>query len=276
MQIPFAKMHGLGNDVVIIDQRRLVHALTRADFAHLADRRLGIGCDQVLLLERPSDARAHARYRVINADGSPAEHCGNGVRCVARYLERRGEARDVVTIEIGKDLFDLHFEAGTDVRVDMGAPRFTPAVIPLAAEAELDRYTVTIAGQQVCFGAVSMGNPHAVIEVPAVATADVVAIGAALQASTLFPASVNVGFMEIVSPRAIRLRVFERGAGETRACGTGACAAVAIGRRWGALAAAVTVELPGGCLRIEWDGEREHSLWMTGPATFVFEGTIEL
>lgn len=276
MNIPFAKMHGLGNDVVIIDQRHFVHPLTRADFARLADRRLGIGCDQILLLERPADTRAQARYRVVNADGSSAEHCGNGVRCVARYLERRGEAREVVTIEIGQELFDLHFEAGTDVRVDMGAPRFAPAAIPLAVDAESDRYSTTLGARSVRFGAVSMGNPHAVIEVPTVATADVPGIGAALQASALFPAGVNVGFMEIVSPRAIRLRVFERGAGETRACGTGACAAVAIGRRWGALGDAVAVELPGGSLLIEWDGDREHPLWMTGPATFVFEGTIEL
>ena len=276
MHIPFAKMHGLGNDVVIIDQRHDFHPLTRTDFARLADRRLGVGCDQVLLLERPQQARAHARYRVVNADGSPAEHCGNGVRCVARYLERRGEARDVVTIEIGQDLFDLYFEAGTDVRADMGAPRFDPIAIPLAVEAESDRYSATLLAHDIAFGAVSMGNPHAVIDVPAVATADVAGIGPALQASTLFPAGVNVGFMEIVSSQFIRLRVFERGAGETRACGTGACAAVAIGRRWGALATVVTVELPGGRLRIEWDGERGHPLWMTGPATFVFEGTIEL
>ncbi|MEX2482506.1 MAG: diaminopimelate epimerase [Gammaproteobacteria bacterium] len=276
MRTAFVKMHGLGNDFVIIDRRRQELDLDNAAFARLADRRLGVGCDQVLVLETPMNARAHTRYRVVNADGSPAEHCGNGVRCVARYLERLGEASDKVVVEIGSELFELFFEHGSDVRVDMGVPRFEPAAIPLAVDREQAHYTASIGTETIRFGAVSMGNPHAVIEVPAVADAEVARLGPAVQGSGLFPAGVNVGFMETVSAEAIRLRVFERGAGETRACGTGACAAVALGRRWGKLAAQVTVDLPGGRLLIEWDGQPGQALWMTGPTTFVFEGTIDL
>lgn len=276
MSTAFVKMHGLGNDFVILDLRRRELALDAAAFARLADRRLGVGCDQVLVLEAPVNARAHARYRVVNADGSPAEHCGNGVRCVARYLERLGEVSDKVVVEIGSELFELFFEHGSDVRVEMGVPRFAPAAIPFAVEQEQAHYTASIGAEKIDFGAVSMGNPHAVIEVPSVADAEVARLGPAVQGCGLFPAGVNVGFMETVSAEVIRLRVFERGAGETRACGTGACAAVALGRRWGKLAAQVAVDLPGGRLLIAWDGQPGHTLWMTGPTTFVFEGTIDL
>ena len=276
MRIPFFKMHGLGNDFVIIDARRQHYALTPDACAALADRRRGVGCDQILILEPPTDPRAQARYRVVNADGSAAEHCGNGVRCVARLLERLGEARESLVVEIGDALFDLFLEGDTSVRVDMGVPRFEPADIPLAVAAMAPRYTLRVGTDEVAFGAVSMGNPHAVIAVDDVATAAVATLGPAVQAARLFPAGVNVGFMQILDPAHIRLRVYERGAGETAACGTGACAAVAIGRRWGALAAAVRVDLCGGTLAIAWDGEPGHPLWMTGPATFVFEGTIDL
>lgn len=277
VKIPFVKMHGLGNDFVVLDQRERNFNLSPAQIAHLADRRFGIGCDQLLSLETPQAVEAAVRYRVYNADGSSAEHCGNGVRCVARYLERRGEAQaGTVRVEIGGDVFELALLADGQVRVDMGAPRFAPADIPLAVEAEADRYALAHDGQRYEFGAVSMGNPHAVFEVESTDSAPIAALGALLQDHVLFPRRVNVGFMQVIDANHIRLRVFERGAGETKACGTGACAAVAVGRRWRRLGAAVRVELSGGELTIAWDGEPRHSLWMTGPATFVFEGSIEL
>ncbi len=277
VNIPFVKMHGLGNDFVLLDQRERQFGLSAAQIAQLADRRFGIGCDQVLSLETPNSAAAAVRYRVYNADGSSAEHCGNGVRCVARYLAGRGEAAaGKVLVEIGQQVFELRLLDDGLVRVDMGAPRFTPADIPLAVDAEADSYPLSFDGQALAFGAVSMGNPHAVFEVAATDSAPVAALGALLQDHALFPRRVNVGFMQVVSPEHIRLRVFERGAGETLACGTGACAAVAVGRRWRRLGAEVRVTLRGGELTIAWDGHRDHSLWMTGPATFVFEGNMDL
>ena len=277
MKLPFVKMHGLGNDFVLLDQRERDYALTPTQIAHLADRRLGVGCDQLLFLENPGAAGAAARYRVFNADGSSAEHCGNGIRCVARYLQLRGEAPvGTVRVEIGNEVFELTLLADGQVRVDMGRPRFAPADIPLAVAAEAERYALSFEGQAHHFGAVSMGNPHAVFAVDATATAPVASLGAALQDHALFPRRVNVGFMQVLDPARIRLRVFERGVGETQACGTGACAAVAVGRRWRRLAAQVLVELRGGELIIAWDGDPHHSLWMTGPAAFVFEGSIEL
>ncbi len=276
MNLPFVKMHGLGNDFVIIDERRASYGLQPAQLAYIADRREGVGCDQVLFLEPAADPRAHARYRVANADGSPAEHCGNGIRCIARLLQRLGEIERQVRIEIGDAVFELAIESDGRVRVDMGVPRFAPAVLPLRADREQDTYRTRVGTEAIEFGAVSMGNPHAVIEVAATAHAEVGRIGPAVQASDLFPAGVNVGFMQIRDPQAISLRVYERGAGETRACGTGACAAVAIGRRWGRLGPRVEVDLPGGALSIEWQGGANDPVWMTGPATYVFEGTITL
>lgn len=277
MRIPFVKMHGLGNDFVLLDEREGLFGLDAAQLRHLADRRYGIGCDQILSLVRASDPAAQARYRIFNADGSPAEHCGNGVRCVARYLDRRGESRNgVVHIEIEGSVYELMLQPPDVVRVDMGTPRFAPKAIPLAVPDAAPSYRATIDGAIYEFGAVSMGNPHAVFRVPDVEQAPVQRLGAALQNSALFPARVNVGFMQVLAPDYVRLRVFERGVGETQACGTGACAAVAVGRRWGLLAPSVTVELRGGRLRIDWDGESAHSLWMTGPASYVFQGIIEL
>jgi len=277
MRLSFVKLHGLGNDFVLLDLRTGGQAPDTAQYRRLADRRYGVGCDLLLVLSAPVDARAQARCGFVNADGSVAEHCGNGVRCVARYLERRGESvAGRVTLELNGALSELHLEANGEVRVDMGAPRFAPAAIPLAVAVEVPRYHLAIAGVNHEFGAVSMGNPHAVFMVDDVSRAPLASVGPALQDSALFPARVNAGFMQVVDRSHVRLRVFERGVGETRACGTGACAAVAVGRRWGVLDGTVTVELPGGNLRIDWDGERDHALWMTGPATFVFEGTIEL
>jgi diaminopimelate epimerase len=277
MRLPFVKMHGLGNDFVVLDQRARDYALDAATYRTLADRRRGIGCDQILVLDPPTRTAAAVRYRVVNADGTPAEHCGNGVRCVAAYLARDGQApHGEVAVEIGDEVFALRQTANGDVRVDMGRPQFAPAAIPLAVPSMAARYTLHHAGHDYEFGAVSLGNPHAVFEVEGVEEAPLESLGPALQAHPLFPARVNVGFMQVTSSAHIRLRVFERGVGETAACGTGACAAVAIGRRWGRLGSRVDVDLRGGRLTIEWSGQVDDSLWMTGPATFVFEGTIDL
>lgn len=275
MKIGFTKMHGLGNDFVLLDGRKGLAALTPALLARMADRRLGIGCDQILLIEPADLDAADVRYRVFNADGSSAEHCGNGVRCVAHYLARRGEvAGSEVRVQIGERIFRLGLVAGGEVRVEMGIPEFAPVRIPLAAPEEADRYTFDFNGERYAFGAVSMGNPHAVFEVPDVAMAPVSTLGPLLQQHPLFPARVNVGFMQVVAPDEIHLRVHERGVGETPACGTGACGAVAVGRRWGRLGERVTVHLPGGKLDIAWAGAG-HMLYMTGPATHVFEGSYE-
>lgn len=275
MKVRFTKMHGLGNDFVLLDGRHGLPALTPHWLAWLADRRRGVGCDQILVLEPPEMEGADVRYRVFNADGSSAEHCGNGVRCVAHYLARRGEVPGhSVKVQIGAQVFLLGLLPSGEVRVDMGVPEFAPARIPLAAPGEAERYSLEFSGALWTFGAVSMGNPHAVFEVPDVTTAPVAELGSALQSHPLFPARVNVGFMQRVSAHEIRLRVHERGAGETPACGTGACAAVAVGRRWGQLDSEVTVRLPGGALTITWAGAGE-PLFMTGPATWVFEGECD-
>ena len=276
MRINFTKMHGLGNDFVLLDARRTPLHLTPDRLALLADRRYGVGCDQILMLEAPTLAQASARYRVFNADGSSAEHCGNGVRCVAKYLSDQGDVVDhSIAIEIDGRCYDLTLTPAHEVRVEMGIPRFAPCDVPLQVDAEAGDYALEFQGESWRFGAVSIGNPHAVFEVPDVDAAPVAALGAFLQQHPLFLARVNVGFMQVIDAARIRLRVFERGVGETPACGTGACAAVAIGRCWGKLSRHTAVELRGGVLQIEWAGAGE-TLFMTGPAATVFEGTINL
>jgi len=276
MMIPFTKMHGLGNDFVVLDERTVAHGLDAQQLAHLADRRYGIGCDQILVLSPSSMTDTDARYSIFNADGSAAEHCGNGVRCIAKYLRDHDfPERDEIYVEIAGRRYPLTF-AGDSVRVDMDCPRFDPQSIPIAAAARETRYAIRVDGRDLEVGCVSIGNPHAVMLVDDVAAAAVVPIGAALQTHDFFPARVNVGFMQVVDPQRIRLRVFERGVGETLACGTGACAAVAVGRSWGLLAENVAVDLPGGQLLLEWSGDEADSIWMTGPAETVFTGIIEL
>jgi diaminopimelate epimerase len=269
----FSKMHGAGNDFVVLDlrggQAPPAPPLCRA----LADRHLGAGCDQILTIEDPRSASAVASYRIWNADGSPSQQCGNGARCVAAWLARDGAARG--------DAFELDSPAGTHAvralgdgryRIAMGVPRFEPQAVPLAGFArEQDEYGVELDGTSVRFGAVSLGNPHAVIEVADVDAAPVAAIGAALQRDAALPQSGNVGFAQVVARDRIRLRVFERGVGETLACGSGACAAVAVLARRGRVDRDVAVSLPGGELRIAWPDDDEQ-VAMTGPTTFVFEG----
>lgn len=277
MDVPFTKMHGLGNDFVVLDERTRSYGLDAAQLARIADRRFGIGCDQILVISLSTFPTAAARYGIFNADGSAAEHCGNGVRCVARYLrDESGASDDPLLIEIAGELYDLRFTDDDSVRVNMGKPIFEPARIPLAARALAPRYTITIDGQEYEFGCVSMGNPHAVMLVDDVENAPVAAIGAALQAHEAFPARVNVGFLQIETRERFRLRVFERGVGETLACGTGACAAMAVARRWDLLGDTVRAALRGGELELEWSGRDDASLYMTGPAARVFEGILHL
>ncbi len=274
MQLSFSKMHGLGNDFVLLDGVRRPLRISRPLVTYLADRHRGVGCDQVLLIEPARDPAADFRYRIFNADGGEVQQCGNGSRCVARYLRDEGLiAADQVTVETAGGLISMYLLGDGAVRVNMGIPRFAPHAIPLTAAQEASLYSLDIHGQQVKFAAVSMGNPHAVLQVGDVARAPVGELGPAIGQHARFPEGVNVGFMEVVNSARIRLRVFERGAGETQACGTGACAAVVAGRATAGLAREVGVELPGGNLVIQWEG-RDHPVWMTGPATRVFDGHL--
>jgi diaminopimelate epimerase len=265
-------MHGLGNDFVIVDCRERPFALDAAAIRRLGDRHFGVGFDQLLTIEPARAADCAFAYGIWNADGSTARQCGNGVRCIARWLVRAGalgQGRAMLQSPSGPVAIEV-LDDGR-VRADMGEPVFRPAAIPLRVEVEHDRYRIDVAGREVEIGAVSMGNPHAVVEVDDVDDAPVEALGPQIEHAEAFPDGCNVGFVERRSRTAIRLRVWERGVGETLACGSGACAAVAVLRRRGMLDAAVTVALPGGELEVCWDGPGQ-ALWMTGPATFVFEG----
>ncbi|MES2858829.1 MAG: diaminopimelate epimerase [Pseudomonadota bacterium] len=272
----FSKMHGAGNDFVLLDLRDGSEPPDPALCTCMADRHTGIGCDQLLTVEAPRTATAVASYRIWNADGSGAGQCGNGARCIAAWLLRDGAApaQGSFVIDSPGGSHAVTRDAHGGMVVDMGTPQFEPASIPLdgwdAAQAE---YAIAIDGQAVRFGAVSMGNPHAVIEVVDITTARVVALGSALQRESAFPRSVNVGFAEIVAPDRIRLRVFERGVGETLACGSGACAAVAVLATRGRVGAGrdVLVDLPGGTLCIRYD-QVAAKIFMGGPTAFVFEG----
>ncbi len=274
----FTKMHGAGNDFVVLDLRGGLPAPTAALCARLGDRHFGVGCDQILTIEPPRSADVVAGYRIWNADGSASGQCGNGARCVAAWLVRDGAAPADAgfIIESPAGVHPVQHDGEGGFVIDMGAPRFAPVDVPLAdVDGERDAYALAIGGDSLLFGAVSMGNPHAVIEVADAAAADVARIGPAVQASAMFPDSANVGFAQVLAPDRIRLRVFERGVGETLACGSGACAAVAVLVRRGRVQAdaEVAVELPGGTLRIRHD-TATNSVFMAGPAAFVFEGNL--
>lgn len=276
MRIKFSKMHGLGNDFVVIDALTRPISLTSAQLKFLADRRFGVGCDQVLLVEGTRNPDVDFGYRIYNADGGEVEQCGNGARCVARFVRAtRLTDKDRIAVETGSGILQLVLEPDGQVTVNMGAPRTEPREIPFLAEREALHYTLAVADQTVEIGAVSMGNPHAVLRVDDVTQAAVDRLGPRIEAHERFPARVNVGFMEVVNRAHIRLRVYERGAGETPACGSGACAAVVVGCLQNLLDDRVSVDLPGGSLSIKWRGAGE-PVWMTGPATPVFEGQIEL
>ncbi|MEF3193695.1 MAG: diaminopimelate epimerase [Halothiobacillaceae bacterium] len=276
MQLRFVKMHGLGNDFVVLDGVRQQISLTSAQVRFLADRHIGIGCDQLLLVEPAITPDTLFRYRIFNADGSEVEQCGNGARCFARFVRDEG-LTDATSIPVmtAAGRIVLHVEDNGEVTVDMGAPRLEPAEIPFEAPQRAMGYPLAVHGEMHVISAVSMGNPHAVLRVEDIDSAPVETLGPAIESHPRFPHRVNVGFMQVVAPDHIRLRVYERGAGETLACGTGACAAVVAGRLHGWLVDTVKVDLPGGRLTIYWQGEGRHVM-MTGPATRVFEGRIEL
>jgi diaminopimelate epimerase len=270
----FTKMHGLGNDFIIFDAPA-AGAPGADTIRRLADRFTGIGFDQALMLEPPRQPQTAVYYRIFNADGREVEQCGNGARCIARFLrERGGTAQPDLVLDSPGGLVQTRMN-GDQVSVTMGVPDFAPASLPFEASGEAYIYPLSVGASDVEIGAVSVGNPHAVIRVPAVADAPVARLGPAIENHPRFPKRTNVGFMEVVDRGHIRLRVHERGTGETRACGTGACAAVAVGRRHGLLDENVRVDLPGGRLDIQWKGPGE-PIWMTGPAERAFEGEVTI
>jgi len=273
---PFSKMHGLGNDFIVFDATSEAVDLSTDKIRQLANRHFGIGFDQMLLVEPPRNSDTEFYYRIFNADGSEVEQCGNGARCFARFVnEKKLSDNSVLNVGTASGNITLYLEADEQVRVNMGTPVFAPADIPLDIVQQQADYPVTIDNQELRFMSVSMGNPHAVLRVDDVATAPVEIIGPILESHPLFPQRVNVGFLTVKDRNAIDLRVFERGSGETLACGTGACAAVVCGQQQGWLDETVQVSLPGGQLTIQWQGDN-NPVWMTGPAEFVFEGEVDL
>lgn len=276
MLLRFTKMHGLGNDFVVIDAIHQAFSPTAEQIRKLADRRLGVGCDQVLLVEPADKADADFRYRIFNADGGEVEQCGNGARCFVRFVREKGLTdKNEIMVETLSGVIRLKAERDGEITVNMGVPDLEPAHIPFQAERRELVYTLDVNGERVEVTAVSMGNPHAVQVVEDVARAPVSAQGPLIERHPRFPRRVNAGYLQIIDRRHANVRVFERGAGETLACGTGACAAVVAGRLRGLLDESVEVTLRGGRLKISWAGEG-HPVWMTGPAATVFEGTIEL
>lgn len=275
MLLRFNKMHGLGNDFVVIDTLTQHVRLSTTLIAQLADRKRGIGCDQVLVIEPPTEPDIDFNYRIFNADGSEVQQCGNGARCFARYVhDRQLTGKQRIRVKTVNRILELTLEKSGLVTVDMGVPDFAPAALPFEAE-EAERYALELAESTVEIGAVSMGNPHAVMVVDDVDAAPVAELGPQIEAHPRFAERVNAGFMQIINRGEIALRVYERGVGETEACGSGACAAVAAGIRWGLLDSTVTVKLLRGELTISWPGA-DAPLLMTGPAVNVYQGRIRL
>lgn len=276
-------MHGLGNDFVVIDAISQAVDLTEDQVRFIADRRFGVGCDQLLIVESPQEVHTQSvdfKYRIFNADGSEVEQCGNGARCFARFVrEKKLTTKNTIVVETYGGIIRLMVNEQEMVTVDMGKPVFNPEGLPFMPSAgdspENNRYTLDIDDDSIEFSAASMGNPHITIKVDDVDTYPVQQIGKKLESHPSFPNRVNVGFMQVLDKRNIKLRVYERGSGETLACGTGACAAVANGLFRGWLDEEVNVVLPAGSLHIQWH-QGEHSLMMTGPASFVYEGQIKL
>jgi len=276
MKLRFTKMHGLGNDFVVFDGVNQVVALTPEQCRRVADRHFGVGCDQILLVEAPSRDDVDFRYRIFNADGGEVEQCGNGARCFVRYVHEKGLTyKTAIRVETASGVIEPRLLDNGQVTVDMGAPRFAPADIPFAAEAETPTYALKVGQHVLDIAVLSMGNPHAVLRVNDLDSAPVDILGAAIESHSRFPKRVNAGFMQVLTPHDIRLRVYERGAGETLACGTGACAAAVAGIRQGWLKSPVSVHTRGGDLVIEWAGSGL-PVYMTGPAVTVFDGEIEL
>ncbi|MBF7958580.1 diaminopimelate epimerase [Rahnella victoriana] len=272
----FSKMHGLGNDFMVVDAVTQNVYFSPELIRRLSDRHRGVGFDQLLVVEPPYDPELDFHYRIFNADGSEVAQCGNGARCFARFVRIKGltNKRDIrVSTQTGRMV--LTVTEDEDVQVNMGEPVFEPQQVPFRAAKPEKTYILRAEERTVFCGVVSMGNPHCVLQVEDVLTADVEVLGPMLESHERFPERVNVGFMQIVSPESVKLRVYERGAGETQACGSGACAAVAVGIQQGLLAEEVQVELPGGSLDIRWKGPG-NPLYMTGPATHVYDGFIHL
>jgi diaminopimelate epimerase len=279
MQVPFTKMHGLGNDFMVLDLISHPVTLSTEQIRQLADRNFGIGFDQLLLVEPPSQPDVDFNYRIFNADGHEVEHCGNGARCFARFVLDKGlTTRHEIRVKTMRGIIVLSIDDSGLIIVDMGAPDFNPAALPFKAQLapSYQRHIIVNGNEQtITFFAVSVGNPHAVVLVEDIMSAPVAAIGTALGRHADFPQGVNVGFMQILDRNTIKLRVFERGAGETKACGTGACAAIACGKAAGLLDSDVVAHLNGGDLQLHWGGGNE-SIVKRGPATTVFEGRVQL
>lgn len=275
MLLEFTKMHGLGNDFMVVDlisQRAYLDTLT---IQRLADRHFGIGFDQLLVVEPPDLPNVDFKYRIFNADGSEVEQCGNGVRCFARFVhERQLTNKTKIKVQTKAGIVEPELGANGWVRVNMGYPKFLPHEIPFLADQAAPVYALDLAHEQINIDVVNMGNPHAVTIVPDVIQADVLRLGPQIESHVRFPQRVNAGFMQIIDSQHARLRVFERGVGETLACGTGACAAAVSGIRRGLLGPAVEIELAGGKLLIEW--QEGDVVWMTGPTANVYEGRLDL
>ncbi|MCU7958957.1 MAG: diaminopimelate epimerase [gamma proteobacterium symbiont of Bathyaustriella thionipta] len=275
MNISFTKMHGLGNDFVVFDAINQNINLNSAQIKAIADRRFGVGCDQLLLVEKARNAETDFFYRIFNADGSEVEQCGNGARCFARFVADKGLTdKDCIPVGTASGNISLQLLQDGQVKVNMGMPRFNPADLPFHATLA-DDYSLMVQGQEIRLQAVSMGNPHAIITVDDIHKAAVLTLGPQIENHPAFPQRVNVGFMQILDRSHISLRVWERGAGETLACGSGACAAAVAGIQAGLLDTQVEVQLPGGSLMISWQ-KQQTAVFMSGPATSVFEGRIEL
>jgi len=278
-------MHGLGNDFVVIDAVSQSVTITPELARKLGDRRFGVGCDQILVVEPPNQADVDFGYRIFNQDGSEVEQCGNGARCFAKFVrDRRLTGKNTIRVETACGIIELQVQRDNQVRVNMGVPILEPEKIPFIADTTSTCYSIdidgnaegnTLTGETLSIGAVSMGNPHAILRVDEIDTAPVAQLGPAIESHSRFPQRVNAGFMQVLNRNEVNLRVYERGAGETLACGTGACAAVVAGQLQDLLDSPVTVNLPGGCLVIEWPGKGQPVI-MTGPATTVFHGRIKL
>lgn len=276
MVIHFTKMEGLGNDFVVIDGINQQVSLNQSQIRYIADRHLGIGCDQLLLVEAANNSSALFTYRIFNADGGEVEQCGNGARCFARFVHEKGltqERQIPVQTKSGKLVLELLDDG--QVAVNMGIPEFHPDKIPFTANEISTHYSLEIDQETINIGAVALGNPHAVLQVDDVDAAPIDTLGPKIEAHSRFPQRVNAGFMQIIDQNLIKVRVYERGVGETLACGSGACAAVIMGRQWQLLSENVQVQLTGGTLTVSWHGEGQ-PVMMTGSAKTVFEGDIEL
>ncbi len=277
MILKFTKMQGLGNDFMVVDAIHQLVEFSPPLIQQWADRHLGIGFDQLLVVEAATQAEVDFRYRIFNADGSEVQQCGNGARCFARFVVDKGLTdKTEIVVETASGMIVLYVEPNGWVRVNMGTPDFRPKSLPFLQEELQTNYTLEVLGESITLGAVSMGNPHAVLLVEDIHTAQVNTLGAAIESHECFPERVNVGFAQVIDRQHIALRVYERGAAETLACGTGACAAMAMLRSWDLVDESVTVTLPGGDLLICWSGQKEDSVWMSGPAVTVFEGEIKV